>query len=500
LVSQKDGRTVVELFEQTTVERVINHLKMFASLKDKNSVKIRRLHHWLLSLALLITAAVGGGAQQPGVPPSGEAVRQKAKSYLFVSPNTSENLTLGEALRKLNSREEIALILNGRGLACRLGLKARIDKTIGSWTDGVEHSTMLRIETDEDAVRYTDAWLGRRARQKSVLYFRQHSGGAARMYILSLRGHRPSLSLIAATLERGGVSNRTLVPGAGRTLVYVVDLRNELRQQIAAAARQLGAGYVALEGAANFIGDDSDRDKAQQIFSDIIVRFEKERPPVNNRCGASSIEPQPSRMSRSKAVSIAEARLLPPGTTTMIEGTVTVPSGTFKASVADEGFAVQDESGGIYVSMSANAGLRVGERVRVTGRLMESMGTLVIAPAEVGAIERRGAASQVKPLRVKTGGINESTEGRLVRVEGIITKPIGNDMPYGFRIFINDGTGEVQVFVSASTGIETGGLQAGQRLSVTGLSGQYKDHYEVSPRFASDINRRRRERKRRPAP
>ncbi len=206
-----------------------------------------------------------------------------------------------------------------------------------------------------------------------------------------------------------------------------------------------------------------------------------------------------SAQERARVLSIAEARQLPLGTTATVEGVVTVPSGIFKASISDEGFAVQDKTGGIYVSMSANANVRVRERVRVTGKLTESFGTLVIVAAEAEALERRGTGSQVKPLRVSTGQVNETTEGRLVKIEGRITKPIGNDMPYGFRLFIDDGTGEVQVFVSASTGINIGDLTLGQRVGVTGLGGQYKDHYEVSPRFSSDINRLRR-RKLRPAP
>lgn len=271
-------------------------------------MKIRRLHHWLFLLVLLLASAGDGAAQQSGLRQAGEAAGQKARSYLFVSPNTSENLTLREALRKLNSREEIALILNGRGLACRLGLKAGIDKTIGSWTDGVEHSMMLRVETDEETVRYTDAWLGRRARQKSVLYFQQRSGGTARLYVLSALGRSRGLALIAATMERNGVSNRTLVPGRSRTLIYVVDLRDELRQHVAAAARALGARYAALEGVADFIGDDSDRDKAQGVFSDIIVKFEMKHPPANNRCAASPTQSwMPHRNGAAPATSRASA-------------------------------------------------------------------------------------------------------------------------------------------------------------------------------------------------
>lgn len=192
--------------------------------------------------------------------------------------------------------------------------------------------------------------------------------------------------------------------------------------------------------------------------------------------------------SRAKLISIDEARDLQLGTVVTIKGIVTVPSGAFKSSISDAGFAIQDHSAGIYVSTTEDRGLRVGQQVRVTGRLIENNGMLVIVPAGgAGSIEARGYRSQVQARPFQTGKVGEATEGRLVKVKGEITRPLGDDSPYGFRLFVNDGTGEIQVFISASTGINPRGLEVGQRVSVTGLSGQYKDHYEISPRFPADI-------------
>jgi uncharacterized protein YdeI (BOF family) len=190
---------------------------------------------------------------------------------------------------------------------------------------------------------------------------------------------------------------------------------------------------------------------------------------------------------------------MPLGTVLTIEGSVTVPSGAFKASVADDGFAVQDRSGGIYVSMKASLGLRVRQRVRLTGKLAESLGLLVIVPDDASAIEVRGRGKDLMPERVQTGKVNETTEGRLVKVAGKMTRAVTSDLPYGFRVFLDDGSGEVQIFVSASTNIDVSNLKRGQRLTVTGFSGQYKDHYEVSPRFQADISLLPK-RNRRPAP
>jgi DNA/RNA endonuclease YhcR with UshA esterase domain len=88
---------------------------------------------------------------------------------------------------------------------------------------------------------------------------------------------------------------------------------------------------------------------------------------------------------------------------------------------------------------------------------------------------------------VSTGGVGEGTEGSLVRITGTITQPIVNDLPFGFIIVVNDGSGEVNVFVAASTGIDVSGLSQGQTIEVTGFSGQFADHFEVDPRFQADI-------------
>jgi uncharacterized protein YdeI (BOF family) len=198
----------------------------------------------------------------------------------------------------------------------------------------------------------------------------------------------------------------------------------------------------------------------------------------------------PARKTQPKVVPIKAARALPPGAAVTVEGVVTTPPGAFRSSTEDEGFAVEDASGaGLYVRTNLSTNLRVGRRVGVTGRLEESNGKLVLVPAGAGGIEERGHGGAVpRPREFSTREIGEATEGRLVRVAGVVTKAVQDDAPYGFRFFVDDGTGEVQVFVSASTKIPTAGLRPGRRVAVTGFSGQYKEHYEVEPRFAADIS------------
>jgi uncharacterized protein YdeI (BOF family) len=184
-------------------------------------------------------------------------------------------------------------------------------------------------------------------------------------------------------------------------------------------------------------------------------------------------------------ISIAEARSLPLGTVVTVDGSVTVASGAFSSSTFDQGFAIQDHTGGIYVSVADNLGFAPRQQVRVTGQLADSFGLLVLT--NVTDIKAHGSRPKVQPLPVATGTVGEATEGKLVRITGTITQPVFNDLPYGFIIFIDDGSGEVHSFVSASTGIDVNGLSPGQTIEVTGFSGQFADHYEVDPRTQADI-------------
>jgi len=195
--------------------------------------------------------------------------------------------------------------------------------------------------------------------------------------------------------------------------------------------------------------------------------------------------PAAPNSSNPKKVSIAEARSLPLGTVVTVDGSVTVPSGAFNSSSFDQGFAIQDHTGGIYVSVADNLGFAPRQQVRVTGELADSFGLLVLI--NVTQTKAHGSGPKVQALPVATGAVGEATEGKLVRIRGTITQPIFNDPPFGSIIFINDGTGEIHSFVNTSTGIDVSGLSQGQTIEVTGFSGQFDTSYEVDPRFQDDI-------------
>lgn len=186
------------------------------------------------------------------------------------------------------------------------------------------------------------------------------------------------------------------------------------------------------------------------------------------------------------ATPIAGARDLPTGTTVTVEGRVTVPSGRFSsASLEDQGFAIEDATGGIYVRLDDNLGIHLNQQVRVTGTLDQSFNILFVR-AEPSGVELLTGA----PLLIATGEVGNGTDGLIITVAGTITD-IFDDGHYGVQFAVDDGSGPVAVFVHRSTGIdpfEVPFIGLGKRVRVTGFSSRFADEVELQPRFRGDLS------------
>ncbi|RYZ41609.1 MAG: DNA-binding protein [Myxococcaceae bacterium] len=186
---------------------------------------------------------------------------------------------------------------------------------------------------------------------------------------------------------------------------------------------------------------------------------------------------------------MSEARAEGTGAEVTVEGYVSVQPGAFVSALGDEGFALQDGTGGIYVKLDPKQTFGLGAHVRVSGTLDEQ-NQLRILKAEAADVELLSGTQLVPAKEVGTGAVNESVEGTLIDVTGAITQTFQDDSPYGYKLYFNDGTGEVQVFVHVSAGFDKATLQAltlGQRIRVVGLAAQYETTYEVAPRAPSDL-------------
>jgi hypothetical protein len=209
--------------------------------------------------------------------------REKSLNYGFVSPNTKENLKLDDAIEGMRSAEETKLLKQSINMGCVVHSRVRAFRALGSWSDGAEHSVMLRVESDEPAVRYLLSRLGRDARQKSILYFHPQPAGTADLYTLQPRRPMRNLAALANTLERAGIVFRTIVPLKSGTWIYIVDLKRELRAKVMAAAKRLGARVRSESGTAAFVGDDQVQ-QAQVVFNQEIQNYETRNPNLPPAC------------------------------------------------------------------------------------------------------------------------------------------------------------------------------------------------------------------------
>jgi hypothetical protein len=189
----------------------------------------------------------------------------------------------------------------------------------------------------------------------------------------------------------------------------------------------------------------------------------------------------------SRPLTIDAARALPLGSRVTVEGSVTTPSGAFASSFFDVGFGLQDRSAGIYVSLQTNPGLSPGDQVRVTGVLADSYGLLILVPDGADGVIECGRGRHVAARRLGTSAIGEDTEGLLVSVKGTIVSGPSSDLPYGYKLSVDDGSGAVQIFVNVETDIDVSAFAVGQRVKVTGFSSQFDDHYEIDPRDPDDL-------------
>jgi hypothetical protein len=210
---------------------------------------------------------------------------QKSFNYGFVSPNTKTDLKLEQAIAGMQSEEEAKLLNKAVNLGCVVRTRITAFRALGSWSDGAEHSVLLRVRGDEATLRYLLSRMGRDAQQKYVIYFHPRVGGAVDLYTLRPRKRARNLVALTNELERAGIPFRTLVPSRATTAVYIIDLDRDLRAKIMNAARRLRARVSQETGNAQLFGDD-EREKAKAKFDQEIKEYETKNPNLPPTCDA----------------------------------------------------------------------------------------------------------------------------------------------------------------------------------------------------------------------
>ena len=184
-------------------------------------------------------------------------------------------------------------------------------------------------------------------------------------------------------------------------------------------------------------------------------------------------------------ITIAAARALADGAEVTIRGFALTDS-----AFADGGGYLTDATGGVAVLMSSGTFARSTELI-VRGTVDDRYAQRTIR-AEASGLELIGTGVDPTPLPATTGGIGEPVEGRLVEVSGTVGGG-QTSLSGGLAVQLDDGSGEVRIFVPDATGIDATAWSSGTRLYLRGVVGQRDSSgsgtagYRVQPRDPTDL-------------
>lgn len=165
-----------------------------------------------------------------------------------------------------------------------------------------------------------------------------------------------------------------------------------------------------------------------------------------------------------------------------VEACVTVPPGVF----SDRYIYIHDSTGGIKVYLPSRVGnfpaMQLADRVAVRGRVEVSSGEREIQIEDVGTIRLRGSCGSVASTRYATSKIAKTLFGWLVEVTGNV---VSVTPPYEF--VLNDGTGDLLIYIDSNTGIRLSNIARGQMVRVVGIVSQSRNRVAVLPRYSTDL-------------
>ncbi len=183
---------------------------------------------------------------------------------------------------------------------------------------------------------------------------------------------------------------------------------------------------------------------------------------------------------------IGTARAAGVGWSGSLCGNVIVTPGTFDART----FAIQDATGGMYVFKSSGGipAMALGDVVQTTGTLTLYNGLLEMDPTT--AIVNLGSGTVPAAQAISTAPtVVNSTQGLLIQVTGTVTwgtNPPAPDGTTNWTMYINDGSGQLPVYVDKETFIDMRSYISPTKLTITGFSSNY-NRAEIWPRYQTDI-------------
>ncbi len=135
----------------------------------------------------------------------------------------------------------------------------------------------------------------------------------------------------------------------------------------------------------------------------------------------------------------------------------------------------------VYMSKRDFPLLSLGEEVQVTGELGSIQGEQRIKVKKKTDIVKVAEAKNEPVAQKLLSDIDEGDHGTLALIQGEVTekKPT--------YVFLDDGTGEIQVNFKKGTGIQTQKIRLGDKLQITGVLLSQKSSLQLFPRMPQDV-------------
>jgi len=230
-------------------------------------------------------------------------------------------------------------------------------------------------------------------------------------------------------------------------------------------------------GKANEIDQPEDETKDEDESSTSTDSTESDTPSKDSTPTQKTDEDEES--AEAKTLTIKQAKAQAKNTEMVVAGVVTVPP----KILSDTYLYIQDKTGGIqiYFSKKDFPDLKLGDQVKVQGKISEKSGEKKINISEQKDVSVTGSGDPPQPAFLSTGGVKEQFTGQLVKVTGQLVKSSGT------TFYINDGSGEVKISLQKSAGLKKPEWKKEDWVTITGVVGKTSSGLRVLPRYQEDL-------------
>lgn len=174
-----------------------------------------------------------------------------------------------------------------------------------------------------------------------------------------------------------------------------------------------------------------------------------------------------------KEIEVNDIKKMKNRTKIRIKGVVICPPGILGKHI----FYIN--GGKIFSSKADFPKIELGDNIEIEGTISQSGNKINIK--DRNSIKINNKKIKIVAKKITSDSVNENIENYLVEINGRITKKERN------KLYLDDGDGEIEVYIKRTTKIKKGEFQKGQDLKVTGILVKNNDNWQILPRYQNDI-------------